>query len=165
MFSAVTKKSYELTSVEDTCDVLEEAVNIALGGRPGPVLGLRLDRHRVLAGRRDLRPGTPEVEPRGQLLRGLVERVVELLPVDLADDVERGICHVASPVWSGWSGVPTVPVCTRPTRYRYPYLRCGARVRCGTGGLPERPMGADCKSVAKATKVRILHPPQCRNGL
>src|SRR5256885_17122517 len=28
-----------------------------------------------------------------------------------------------------------------------------------SGGLPERPMGADCKSVAKATKVRILHPP------
>jgi hypothetical protein len=27
------------------------------------------------------------------------------------------------------------------------------------GGLPERPMGADCKSVAKASKVRILHPP------
>src|SRR5258706_5733626 len=27
------------------------------------------------------------------------------------------------------------------------------------GGLPERPMGADCKSVARATKVRILHPP------
>src|SRR5437763_14517407 len=59
----------------------------------------------------------------------------------------------------GWSGVPTVPVCTRPTRYRYPYLRCGAAMRRGTGGLPERPMGADCKSVAKATTVRILHPP------
>ncbi|CRK60098.1 hypothetical protein [Alloactinosynnema sp. L-07] len=28
------------------------------------------------------------------------------------------------------------------------------------GGLPERPMGADCKSVAKATEVRILYPPQ-----
>jgi hypothetical protein len=31
------------------------------------------------------------------------------------------------------------------------------------GGLPERPMGADCKSVAKATKVRILHPPLARD--
>src|SRR5262249_2071769 len=31
------------------------------------------------------------------------------------------------------------------------------------GGLPERPMGADCKSVAKATEVRILDPP--RTGL
>jgi len=37
MFQAVTKKSYELTRIEDTCDVLEEAVNIALEGRPGPV--------------------------------------------------------------------------------------------------------------------------------
>ncbi|SIP65410.1 hypothetical protein BN9982_190034 [Mycobacterium tuberculosis] len=27
------------------------------------------------------------------------------------------------------------------------------------GRLPERPMGADCKSVAKATQVRILHLP------
>jgi hypothetical protein len=31
-------------------------------------------------------------------------------------------------------------------------------VQC-PGGLPERPMGADCKSVAKATEVRILYPP------
>src|SRR3954453_2252800 len=37
-------------------------------------------------------------------------------------------------------------VCSRP--------RHGA-----PGGLPERPMGADCKSVAKATEVRILYPP------
>jgi acetolactate synthase-1/2/3 large subunit len=37
IFSAITKKSYELTRIEDTCDVLEEAVNIALEGRPGPV--------------------------------------------------------------------------------------------------------------------------------
>ena len=29
-----------------------------------------------------------------------------------------------------------------------------------SGGLPERPMGADCKSVAKATEVRILYPPR-----
>src|SRR5665648_297828 len=27
------------------------------------------------------------------------------------------------------------------------------------GGLPERPMGVDCKSIAKASKARILHPP------
>src|SRR2546421_1433413 len=60
----------------------------------------------------------------------------------------------------GWSGVPTVPVCTRATRYRYPYLRCARHGATRHGGLPERPMGADCKSVAKATKVRILHPPQ-----
>ena len=34
------------------------------------------------------------------------------------------------------------------------------------GRLSERPMEADCKSVAKATKVRILHlPPSAQKGL
>ncbi|MDT5103753.1 MAG: acetolactate synthase large subunit [Mycobacterium sp.] len=37
MFAATTKKSYLLTDVADTCDVLEEAINVALEGRPGPV--------------------------------------------------------------------------------------------------------------------------------
>ena len=37
MFKATTKASYLLTDIADTCDVLEEAVNIAFEGRPGPV--------------------------------------------------------------------------------------------------------------------------------
>ncbi|WP_433463420.1 thiamine pyrophosphate-binding protein [Spirillospora sp. CA-128828] len=37
MFSATTKKSFLLTHAGDTSDVLEEAVNIAFEGRPGPV--------------------------------------------------------------------------------------------------------------------------------
>jgi acetolactate synthase-1/2/3 large subunit len=37
MFNAVTKKSFLLTDAADTCDVLEEAINLALEGRPGPV--------------------------------------------------------------------------------------------------------------------------------
>jgi acetolactate synthase-1/2/3 large subunit len=37
MFAATTKKSYLLTDIADTCDVLEDAVNLALEGRPGPV--------------------------------------------------------------------------------------------------------------------------------
>jgi acetolactate synthase-1/2/3 large subunit len=37
MFAATTKKSYLLTDVNDTCDVVEEAVNLAFEGRPGPV--------------------------------------------------------------------------------------------------------------------------------
>ncbi len=37
MFSATTKRSYLLQNPADTCDVLEEAVNLAFGGRPGPV--------------------------------------------------------------------------------------------------------------------------------
>jgi hypothetical protein len=56
--------------------------------------------------------------------------------------------------------MPTVPGCGTGRRYGYPVLRCQGRPRrrC-PGGLPERPMGADCKSVAKATEVRILYPP------
>ncbi|MFC4121525.1 thiamine pyrophosphate-binding protein [Nonomuraea zeae] len=37
MFAATTKKSYLITDIADTCDVLEEAVNVAYEGRPGPV--------------------------------------------------------------------------------------------------------------------------------
>ena len=37
MFEATTKRSWLLTDINDTCDVLEEAVNVAFGGRPGPV--------------------------------------------------------------------------------------------------------------------------------
>lgn len=37
MFSATTKKSYILEDPAQTCDILEEAINIAYDGRPGPV--------------------------------------------------------------------------------------------------------------------------------
>ena len=37
MFAATTKKSWLLTDIDDTVDVLEEAVNLAFEGRPGPV--------------------------------------------------------------------------------------------------------------------------------
>lgn len=37
MFEATTKRSFLLTDIGQTCDVLEEAVNIAFEGRPGPV--------------------------------------------------------------------------------------------------------------------------------
>ncbi|MDI6401367.1 thiamine pyrophosphate-binding protein [Balneolaceae bacterium ANBcel3] len=37
MFSATTKKSYILEDPADTYDLFEEAINIALEGRPGPV--------------------------------------------------------------------------------------------------------------------------------
>src|SRR3954451_6437545 len=44
---------------------------------------------------------------------------------------------------------------------RYPFVSLrGTQLGSGRHGrLPERPMGADCKSVAKASKVRILHLP------
>jgi len=37
MFEATTKGSFLLTRIEDTCDIVEEAVNLAFEGRPGPV--------------------------------------------------------------------------------------------------------------------------------
>jgi acetolactate synthase-1/2/3 large subunit len=37
MFEATTKKSWLLRNINDTMDVLEEAVNLAYEGRPGPV--------------------------------------------------------------------------------------------------------------------------------
>src|SRR5688572_26248129 len=37
MFEATTKGSFLITRIQDTCDVLEEAVNLAFEGRPGPV--------------------------------------------------------------------------------------------------------------------------------
>src|SRR5260221_12800776 len=37
MFAATTKRSYLLEDPAKTCDVLEEAVNLAFEGRPGPV--------------------------------------------------------------------------------------------------------------------------------
>ena len=37
MFAATTKRSFFLDDITKTCDVLEEAVNLAFEGRPGPV--------------------------------------------------------------------------------------------------------------------------------
>jgi len=37
MFSATTKKSFIIEDPKETCNILEEAINIAFNGRPGPV--------------------------------------------------------------------------------------------------------------------------------
>ncbi|MBQ9443801.1 MAG: thiamine pyrophosphate-binding protein [Lachnospiraceae bacterium] len=37
MFSATTKKSYIVEDASQICDIMEDAINTALGGRPGPV--------------------------------------------------------------------------------------------------------------------------------
>ncbi|MDR1663870.1 MAG: thiamine pyrophosphate-binding protein [Clostridiales bacterium] len=37
MFGATTKKSFIIEAPEQTCDIMEEAVNLAFDGRPGPV--------------------------------------------------------------------------------------------------------------------------------
>src|SRR3954463_12001926 len=54
---------------------------------------VRLDEHAQLAGPGDGCTDAAEVVPVGDLLRGLIESVVDLLTVDLADDVERRVGH------------------------------------------------------------------------
>src|SRR5216683_83171 len=86
MFAATTKKSYLLTDIADTCDVLEEAVNVAFEGRPGPVHihvpenltehGLKVENYR------DIRLNVAPVRPDP-------ERVEEIATV-LADTIARG---------------------------------------------------------------------------
>src|SRR5205085_108441 len=56
----------------------------------------------------DLGAGPAEVKPVGEFLGRLVQRVVDLLQVDLAHHVERRVCHL--------SYLPFVPACR--TRYR-----------------------------------------------
>src|SRR5262249_19084332 len=67
IFSATTKKSYLLTDPAQTCDVLEEAVNLAFEGRPGPVhiqVPQNLTDHDVrVTNYRDIRLMTTPVAP------------------------------------------------------------------------------------------------------
>ena len=68
MFAATTKRSYLLEDISKTCDVLEEAVNLAFEGRPGPVhihvpenlthQGVSVDNYRDI--RLDVRPVLPD---------------------------------------------------------------------------------------------------------
>ena len=86
MFAATTKKSYLLTDVNDTCDVVEEAVNIAFEGRPGPVhihVPQNLTEHRLADDDyRDVRLEVAPVTPDPQH--------VEAIAVALAAAVEEG---------------------------------------------------------------------------
>jgi acetolactate synthase-1/2/3 large subunit len=68
MFAATTKRSYLLDDISKTCDVLEDAVNLAFEGRPGPVhihvpenlthRGVSVDNYRDI--RLDVRPVLPD---------------------------------------------------------------------------------------------------------
>jgi acetolactate synthase I/II/III large subunit len=86
MFAATTKKSYLLTDIADTCDVLEEAVNVAFEGRPGPVhihVPENLTEHGVTVDNyRDIRLDVAPVRPDP-------ERVEEIAAV-LASAIARG---------------------------------------------------------------------------
>ncbi|ROO86053.1 acetolactate synthase large subunit [Actinocorallia herbida] len=85
MFAATTKRSYLLTDPADTCDVLEEAINVAFEGRPGPVhlhVPQNLAEHGV---RVDYRDPVIEVKP----VRPDPARVEEIADV-LADALREG---------------------------------------------------------------------------
>src|SRR3954447_11853377 len=73
----------------------------------GAVVGRGGDLDGVLALPLDGGAGALEVEARGDLASGLAERVVDLLPVDLADDVERAVGHLRTP--SGGFGSAVLP--------------------------------------------------------
>src|SRR5215467_8407410 len=68
MFAATTKRSFLLQDAAQTCDVLEEAVDVAFEGRPGPVhihvpenlthVGVSVDNYRDI--KLDVRPDIPD---------------------------------------------------------------------------------------------------------
>jgi acetolactate synthase-1/2/3 large subunit len=68
IFAAATKKSFMIEDVEDTCDILDEAVTVAFEGRPGPVhihvpqdltdRGVKMSRYRDIAPA--IRPARPD---------------------------------------------------------------------------------------------------------
>src|ERR1022692_489479 len=59
----------------------------------GTFLAVRANLHGVIAGPADGRAHIAEIETGADLLGRLVERVVHLLTVDLADDVETAVRH------------------------------------------------------------------------
>src|SRR5690606_12866152 len=76
----------------------------------GPLLRVRLDLDRV-ARPPDPRVDVPEVEPVRHLLGRLVQGVVDLLPVDLADDVKRAVRHRAHiPSTGNFRGPPSLSI-------------------------------------------------------
>jgi acetolactate synthase I/II/III large subunit len=79
MFAATTKRSFFLDDITKTCDVLEEAVNLAFEGRPGPVhihvafdlteKGQSVDNYRDI--RLDVRPVLPDAAQIGAAARAI----------------------------------------------------------------------------------------------
>ncbi len=62
MFSATTKKSFIIENPSDTCDILEEAINIAFDGRPGPV-HIHIPKDITMAEVKNYRPVKLDIKP------------------------------------------------------------------------------------------------------
>ena len=91
MFSATTKKSFIIEKPDETCDIMEEAINIAFNGRPGPVhvhipkdvTGAKVTNFRDI--RLNIKPVLPDpekIERFADILAGAIngkEQVVALL--------------------------------------------------------------------------------------
>lgn len=83
MFSATTKKSYIIEDAATTCDILEEAINLAFEGRPGPV-HVHVPKNITVAEvpnfrniRVDIRPVLPDASHVGALTDALTEAIRE----------------------------------------------------------------------------------------
>src|SRR5215831_15911764 len=75
---------------------LDELVLEHVEHRVGAFLAIRPDLDGMVAGPDDRRPHATEIEARPDLLRGLVQGVVDFLVVDLRHYVERGFgCHAS----------------------------------------------------------------------
>src|SRR6266508_901479 len=118
-------------------------------GGERPLVGLGDDHHR-LARPVDRGPGVLEVEALGQLFLGLVQRVVDLLPVDMGDHVEGGIGHVAAVLSARATWRDSQANKPRPdlpgARGNWVVSPGGASLSSAAHGrVPERPKGAVCK--------------------
>ncbi len=81
MFSATTKKSIILEKPEHTCDVLEELINLAYEGRPGPV-HLHTPKNITFAdvpNYREIKLDIKPILPRPQGVQAFAERIAQAL--------------------------------------------------------------------------------------
>jgi len=83
IFASATKKSFLIENADDTCAILEEAVNVAFEGRPGPVhihVPQNLtDRHVTVGNYRDIRVNIAPPEPEAAAVEKAAETIAEAL--------------------------------------------------------------------------------------
>jgi len=83
MFAATTKKSFLIEDINDTCDIVEEAVNLAFAGRPGPVhihVPQNLTDHNLrVSNYRDIRLDVPAVAPNPDEVEAIAEVLADML--------------------------------------------------------------------------------------
>jgi len=81
MFSATTKKSFIIEDPKDTCDILEEAINLAFAGRPGPV-HVHVPKNITIAevpNFRDIQLEIKPVLPASEDVEAVVEKIFQTL--------------------------------------------------------------------------------------